>query len=95
MALVVYSPASFQRTSALTIAESYIAGGLIPLAPYIILSSASRGLILSVILALGALTVFGYIKGRFTGTSPVRSAVQATVMGGLAAAAFAIARAIS
>ena len=43
-----------------------------------------------------ALFVFGYAKGRFTGASPLRSALQTTLVGGLAAAAaFAIARAIS
>ena len=43
-----------------------------------------------------ALAVFGYIKGRFTGTRPVRSALQTTLIGGLAAAAaFFIARMFS
>jgi len=43
-----------------------------------------------------ALAVFGYIKGRYTGAAPVRSAVQTTLVGGIAAAAaFAIARLIS
>jgi len=40
--------------------------------------------------------VFGYVKGHFTGSGPLRSAVQTTVIGSLAAAAaFGIARAIS
>lgn len=82
--------------SALTIAGSYIVGGLIPLAPYMLLSHAPSALRLSVILTLIALTVFGYVKGRFTGTTPVRSALQTALIGGLAAAtAFGIARAIS
>jgi VIT1/CCC1 family predicted Fe2+/Mn2+ transporter len=43
-----------------------------------------------------ALGVFGYIKGRFTGSRPGRSALQTIVIGGLAAgAAFLIAKAIS
>src|ERR1700756_2077004 len=54
-------------TSAGTIAASYVAGGLIPLSPYIVQSNANRGLIFSVILTLAALAIFGYIKGRFTG----------------------------
>ncbi len=82
--------------SALTIAGSYIVGGLIPLAPYMLLSNAPSALQLSVVLTLIALTVFGYVKGRFTGTTPVRSALQTALTGGLAAAAaFAIARAIT
>jgi len=82
--------------SALTIALAYIVGGLIPLAPYIVLPSAQAALNASVIFTLIALIVFGYVKGRFTGAGPVRSALQTTVIGGLAAAAaFGIARAIS
>ena len=74
-------------TSAATIAGAYIAGGFIPLSPYIALSSASRGLELSAAVTLVALGIFGYIKGRFTGTRPLRSASQTVVIGGLAAAA--------
>ncbi|HUS14192.1 MAG TPA: VIT1/CCC1 transporter family protein [Chloroflexia bacterium] len=82
--------------SAATIAGSYIAGGFIPLSPYMLIRSASAALTVSVIVTLIALTIFGYIKGRFTGTSPLRSAVQTALIGGVAAAAaFAIARAIS
>src|SRR5712692_10984621 len=62
-------------TSAATIAGSYVAGGLIPLSPYIALSSASQGLIFSAVVTLAALAIFGYLKGRFTGTGPVRSAL--------------------
>jgi VIT1/CCC1 family predicted Fe2+/Mn2+ transporter len=82
--------------SALTIAGSYIVGGFIPLSPYILIPQASVALIWSVALTLIALLVFGYIKGRFTGAGPVRSALQTMLIGGLAAAAaFAIARLIS
>jgi len=39
--------------------------------------------------------VFGYIKGRFTGSHPVRAAIQTMLIGGLAAgAAFFIAHLI-
>lgn len=82
--------------SAGTIAASYIAGGLIPLSPYIISANARVGLLSSVVVTLFALGIFGYIKGRFTGTRPGRSAMQTVVIGGLAAAAaFALARLIS
>jgi vacuolar iron transporter family protein len=87
--------------SAFTIASSYIAGGLIPLAPYIVsLYIKSIGitsaLLLSVALTLVALFVFGFIKGRYTGTRPMRSALQTALIGSVAAgAAFLIARAIS
>ena len=82
--------------SALTIAGSYIAGGFIPLAPYMVLHSARNALVWSALVTLIALGVFGYIKGRFTGSKPARSALQTVVIGGLAAgAAFIIAKAIS
>ena len=82
--------------SASTIAGAYIAGGLIPLAPYFIFAAAARALTVSVAFTLVALFAFGYVKGHFTGARPVRSALQTTLVGGLAAAAaFAIARAIS
>ena len=43
-----------------------------------------------------ALLGFGYLKGRFTGMKPLRSAYQTTLIGGLAAAAaFAVARLIA
>ena len=82
--------------SAATIAGSYIAGGFIPLAPYMIIHSSRQALIWSAVVTLLALGVFGYIKGRFTGAKPRRSALQTIVIGGLAAgAAFLIAKAIS
>jgi len=83
------------RTSALTIAGSYIAGGLVPLLPYALVLSTSTALIISVIVTLAALLIFGFIKGRFTGTHAVRSGLQTMTIGGLAAAAaFGIARII-
>jgi VIT1/CCC1 family predicted Fe2+/Mn2+ transporter len=75
------------RNSALTIALSYIAGGLVPLAPYFFLRSVHQGLIGSVIVTLLALLLFGYIKGRYTTARPLRSAWQTALVGGLAAAA--------
>ena len=82
--------------SALTIAGAYIAGGCIPLGPYILLATASAALSASVAITLLALAMFGYVKGRFTGAPPWRSAMQTVLIGGVAAgAAFMIARAIS
>ena len=81
--------------SAVTIAVSYIAGGLVPLAPYFFFRSVHGALIGSVVVTLLALFAFGYIKGRFTTARPFRSAWQTVVVGGLAAAAaFGIAKAI-
>jgi VIT1/CCC1 family predicted Fe2+/Mn2+ transporter len=83
-------------SSAATIAASYIAGGFIPLSPYMLLHSASQAFWYSVAVTLMALAFFGYIKGRFTGAKPFRSGFQTVVIGGLAAgAAYLIAKAIS
>jgi vacuolar iron transporter family protein len=73
--------------SALTISASYIVGGMIPLAPYMLIHNTGSALIYSVIFTLAALLVFGYIKARFTGTHPIRSALQTALIGSLAAAA--------
>jgi VIT1/CCC1 family predicted Fe2+/Mn2+ transporter len=84
------------RISATVIAAAYIAGGLIPLVPYMIFGSAHSALIVSIAFTLTALAVFGFIKGRYTGARPLKSAAQTTITGGLAAsAAFAIARLIA
>jgi len=83
-------------TSALTIGLSYIAGGLIPLTPYILVPKTEAALGFSVVFTLAALLIFGYVKGRFTGARPFRSALQTALIGGLAAAAaYGLAKAIS
>ena len=82
-------------TSAATIGGAYAAGGFIPLVPYILLPTAGAALPFSVGITLAALLAFGFVKGRFTGARPVKSALQTALIGGLAAAAaFGIARAI-
>jgi VIT1/CCC1 family predicted Fe2+/Mn2+ transporter len=82
--------------SACTIAGAYVAGGFIPLAPYIFAHSPSVALLFSVLVTLVALLIFGFVKGRFTGTKPKRSALQTAFIGSVAAgAAFLIARLIS
>jgi vacuolar iron transporter family protein len=81
--------------SAFFIAMAYIVGGLVPLFPYMLVPDKSRALIISASVTLIALAIFGFVKGRFTGASPIKSAWQTTLIGGLAAlAAFGIARAL-
>ena len=83
-------------TSALTIGGAYVAGGFIPLAPYMALPSVPVAFTVSVAVTVVALGLFGWIKGHFTGMAPLRSAFQTMLIGGAAAAAaFAIARAIT
>ena len=79
--------------SALTIATSYIAGGLIPLLPYMLVQDNLTALKLSVVITLLALAVFGALKGKMVGTGWLRSALQTVIIGGAAAAAaYALAR---
>lgn len=83
-------------SSALTIAFSYVAGGFIPLLPYILLRDIASAQIASAVATLLALLIFGYTKARLTGSAAVRGALQTSLVGGLAAAvAFGIARLIS
>ncbi len=84
------------RVSAVTIALSYIAGGLVPLAPYVVFRDVGTALVGSVVTTVLALLIFGYVKGTFTVKKPFRSAWQTAVVGGLAAAAaFGIAKLIA
>jgi VIT1/CCC1 family predicted Fe2+/Mn2+ transporter len=84
------------RNSAVTIALSYILGGMVPLSSYMIVDSMRTALAASVAVTLVALFVFGYVKGRLTGIAPLRGGLQTVVIGGLAsAAAFGLARWIS
>jgi VIT1/CCC1 family predicted Fe2+/Mn2+ transporter len=81
------------RNSALTIALSYIVGGMVPLSPYMLIDNSREALLISSCVTLAALLIFGYVKGRFTGATPIRSALQTAIIGGLAAgAAFGIAK---
>jgi len=74
---------------------------LVPLLPYIAAAlfkniAVFTALLFSVTLTLLALLIFGFVKGRYTGTRPTRSALQTALIGSVAAgAAFLIARLIS
>jgi VIT1/CCC1 family predicted Fe2+/Mn2+ transporter len=84
------------RNSAITIALAYILGGLVPLSSYMMVDNLHVALRISVAVTLVALFVFGYVKGRLTGLTPIRGGIQTVVIGGLAsAAAFGLARLIS
>ena len=81
------------RNSSLTIGISYIVGGIIPLFPYMVVSQQSTALLISIVVTLIALFIFGYVKGRFTGDKPFRSAFQTALVGGVAAGvAFIVAK---
>ncbi|MGZ3497789.1 MAG: VIT1/CCC1 transporter family protein [Vulcanimicrobiaceae bacterium] len=71
-------------TSGATIGGSYIVGGLIPLVPYMLVANSGIALIFSAIVTMLALFAFGAVKGKLTGASPLKSAIQTVVIGGIA-----------
>jgi VIT1/CCC1 family predicted Fe2+/Mn2+ transporter len=82
--------------SALTIAIAYAVGGLVPLVPYVVISDVPYALLVSIVLTLIALFLFGGYKARVTRTSRLRGALQTTLIGAAAAAAaFGIAHLIT
>ena len=82
--------------SALTIGFSYIAGGFLPLLPYALGFSVSTAFLVSVVVTLVALVVFGAVKAQFTGVPRLRGAIQTALIGGIAAgAAYGIARLVT
>ncbi|MBN9396255.1 MAG: VIT1/CCC1 transporter family protein [Candidatus Melainabacteria bacterium] len=72
--------------SAFTIGLAYILGGIIPLMPYMVLKDTQSALGTSVVVTMIALAIFGYLKGRFSSNSPLKSCWQMVLVGGLAAA---------
>jgi VIT1/CCC1 family predicted Fe2+/Mn2+ transporter len=83
------------RKSAFNIGMSYIVGGLVPLSPYFFVNATQQGLIISVIITLICLYVFGFFKSKLTGVNPITGGFKIMLIGALAAgAAFAIAKLI-
>jgi len=84
------------KHSALTIGVSYMIGGLIPLTGYIFTSTPQAGLIISAIITVLCLLIFGYFKSKVTGQPAINGALKVTFIGIIAAAsAFLIAKLIS
>jgi vacuolar iron transporter family protein len=82
--------------SAFNIGLSYIIGGIVPLLGYFFTRTPKNGLVISTIVTILFLFVFGYIKTKFTGNKPLLGGVKTVLIGVLAAgAAFFIARLIS
>jgi vacuolar iron transporter family protein len=81
--------------SAITIAGAYITGGLIPLLPYVLIGKPAEACLVSACVTLLVLFIFGMVKGKFTGASPLKSGAQTILVGGLAAgAAYGLAKLI-
>src|SRR5262245_14052611 len=82
--------------SAFRIAAAYVVAGIIPLAPYLFPIETHTALLASVAVTAIALAGIGAVKARYTGTSPMRAAVQTVVVGGIAAGiAYGIGRVLS
>jgi VIT1/CCC1 family predicted Fe2+/Mn2+ transporter len=60
---------------------------MIPLAPYMMEDDVKRALFHSALFTGFALLVFGAVKGRLTGVSPLKAGAQTFLVGGLAAGA--------
>jgi vacuolar iron transporter family protein len=71
--------------SAFTIGASYVVGGLVPLAPYMLMRDSGQALSVSAAITLLALAVFGFVKGHFTGVPKLKGALQTALVGSLAA----------
>jgi VIT1/CCC1 family predicted Fe2+/Mn2+ transporter len=81
------------RNSAATIGISYMVGGLIPLLAYFFTRTPYEGLMISAILTIICLFLFGYFKSKVTGQPPVKGALKVTLIGiTAAAAAFLVAK---
>lgn len=63
----------------------YVLGGLVPLTP-ILLLPVDQSRIAAILGALIGLVLLGYAKGRIVGVSPLRSAVEILIIGGIATA---------
>jgi vacuolar iron transporter family protein len=84
------------RNSAATIGISYIVGGLIPLSGYFFTETPYQGLIVSAILTVICLFLFGYFKSKVTGQPKIKGALKVTLIGiTAAAAAFLVAKIFS
>jgi VIT1/CCC1 family predicted Fe2+/Mn2+ transporter len=81
------------RNSAFTIGFSYIVGGIIPLAPYFFTESPETGLIISAIVTLLRLFIFGFFKSKLTGQPLFKGALKVMAIGAVAATtAFGVAK---
>ncbi|MBK8580585.1 MAG: VIT1/CCC1 transporter family protein [Flavobacteriales bacterium] len=75
------------RKSAFNIGASYIAGGTVPLLGYFVTDTPEQGLLISSIVTVSFLFIFGYVKTKFTGGSPLQGAMKTMLIGVLAAGA--------
>lgn len=73
--------------SALTIGGAYAVGGMVPLLPYIITRDVNSALLISAILTLIVMFLFGFIRAKILGGRPLLEGIRTTVIGAAAAGA--------
>ena len=71
--------------SPLIIGGAYVAGGMVPLSPYILLGNVHQALPISCIVSIIALFAFGAFKGHYTGQKPLKTGFTTTLIGAAAA----------
>src|SRR5205085_12140015 len=69
------------RQSARNIGLAYIVGGIVPLSAYFFTDTPQSGLVISSIITMLCLMVFGYYKSRVTDQPPVRGALNTMLIG--------------
>jgi vacuolar iron transporter family protein len=76
------------QKSAFTIGTSYFIGGLVPLIPYFFIKDTMTALLVSCIITMFCLILFGFVKAIYTSpNNAFSSAIQTASVGALAAAA--------
>lgn len=73
------------RKSALIVALSYIAGGIIPLLPYFFIKIPAGGLKMSACITIISLFILGYIKAKITGQNTWAGALRMVLISVIAA----------
>lgn len=75
------------KQSARNIGVAYIVGGIVPLSAYVFTDTPEAGLVISSIITILCLMIFGYYKSKVTDQPPMRGAFRTMLIGVLAAAA--------
>lgn len=84
------------KWGAVRIGASYACGGIIPLSAYFLTGNPHQGLLISSLMTVIALGVFGYVKSNLLNQPRFRGTARMIFVGALAAAvSFAVARFIS
>ena len=82
--------------SAFLVGGGYVLGGIFPLAPYVFIANAHDALLWSIVTTSVALIGFGAVRARVLATPVLAGALQAWMIGAIAAgAAYGLARLVS